>query len=56
MPPHSLASATARLALALVGDAARVGERLAEAGREDGGWPRFWSYWFSAGVPVARSH
>ena len=25
-------------------------------GLETGAWQGFWSYWFSAGVPVARSH
>lgn len=25
-------------------------------GLETGAWQGFWSYWFSASVPVARSH
>jgi hypothetical protein len=27
-----------------------------EVGLESAGWQGFWGYWFSAGVPVARSH
>ncbi|WP_192035430.1 hypothetical protein [Halomonas sp. YLGW01] len=53
---RSLVSAFPTADLALAGEDLCVGETRGLDGVETGGWPRFWSYWFSAGVPVARSH
>lgn len=52
MTAPTCAFATARFAL--VGGGLR--ERLGGGVALIGGWPRFWSYWFSAGVPAAGSY